>query len=55
MSTERTGKVTRQARQFVWACQLGISTFLAFLRGGIGQLGWAFVLALVVILALLVL
>ncbi|MCU1312779.1 MAG: hypothetical protein JWM54_536 [Acidobacteriaceae bacterium] len=55
MSTESTGKVTRQVRQFVWACQLGVSTLVAFLRSGIGQLGWTFVLALVVLLALLML
>jgi hypothetical protein len=55
MTTEPGGKLTRQARQFVWASQLGISTFLAFLRDGIGRAGWAFVLVLVVLLALLLL
>jgi hypothetical protein len=55
MSPESGGRLTRQARQFVWAYQLGISTFLAFLRGGMGRIGWTFVLALVVLLALLML
>jgi hypothetical protein len=51
MTPEPGGKLTRQARQFVWAYQLGISTFVAFLRGGIGRFGWMFVLALAVLLA----
>jgi hypothetical protein len=55
MSSESGGKLTRQARQFVWAYQLGISTFVAFLRGGIGRVGWLLVLALAVLIALLML
>jgi hypothetical protein len=55
MTPEPGGKLTRQARQFVWAYQLGISTFVAFLRGGIGRFGWMFVLALAVLLVLLML
>jgi hypothetical protein len=55
MTPEPGGKLTRQARQFVWAYQLGLSTFVAFLRGGIGRFGWMFVLALAVLLVLLML